>query len=224
VRTVAALGASLAHEVNQPLAAIATNADAAVRFLDAGNLAEVRDALQAIAADAHRAGEIILRARRLVRNQPVKAESVDATEVAAEVLAFARTRLRHAKVSASLEGGDAPRVVADPVQLHQALLNLVLNAVEAMEAEPGRHRRAVTVRIAAEGKGVRISVSDTGPGADDEALARMARTFHTTKPRGTGLGLLVTRSLVEAHGGRLAVARNRGRGLTFTLHLPGESP
>jgi PAS domain S-box-containing protein len=224
VRTVAALGASLAHEVNQPLAAIATNAEAAVRFLEAGNLAEVRDALQAVAADAHRAGEIILRARRLVRNQPVKAESVDATEVAAEVLAFARMRLRHAGVKATLAGTDAPRVVADPVQLHQALLNLVLNAVEAMESEPEQHPRVIGLRIAGAAKGVRIAVSDTGPGADDQTLSRMAQTFHTTKARGTGLGLLVTRSLVEAHGGRLEVTRNRGRGLTFTLYLPGDSP
>jgi PAS domain S-box-containing protein len=224
VRTVAALGASLAHEVNQPLAAIATNAEAAVRFLGAGNLGEVRDALQAIAADAHRAGEIILRARRLVRNQPVKVESVDAMAVAAEVLAFARARLREAGVSTALEGKPAPRVVADPIHLHQALLNLVLNAAEAMEAEPPQHRRVIAVRVAAAPGGVRIAVSDTGPGADDESLARMAQTFHTTKPRGTGLGLLVTRSLAEAHGGRLSVARNRGRGLTFTLHLPGESP
>ena len=96
-------------------------------------------------------------------------------------------------------------------------------ALEAMEAEPAEHARKLVLRVEAAGDRVRIRVVDTGPGAGDEALARMFQTFHTTKTRGTGLGLLVTRSLVEAHGGRLEVARNAGRGLTFTIHLPGES-
>jgi PAS domain S-box-containing protein len=225
VRTVAALGASLAHEVNQPLAAIAANAEAALRFLDADNTVEVREALEAISADARRAGEIILRAHRLVRKQPVAAEPVDPQRVAAEVLAFTQTRLRHAGVKARLQAGASlPRVHADPIQLYQALLNLVLNAIEAMENEPAGLARTLGITLDREDGGVRIRVSDTGPGADDEALARMAQTFHTTKVRGTGLGLLVTRSLVEAHGGRLAVSRNRGRGLTFTIQLPGEAP
>jgi PAS domain S-box-containing protein len=222
VRTVAALGASLAHEVNQPLAAIAANAEAAMRFLDAGNAKEVREALGAIADDAHRAGEIILRARRLVGKQPAEAEQVDAGRIAADVLALARTRLRHAGVTARLERpARLPAVLADPIQLHQALLNLVVNAIEAMESEAPELERILTVRVAPGNSGVSIRVSDTGHGADDEALARMLQTFHTTKARGTGLGLLVTRSLVEAHGGQLAVARNKGRGLSFTIHLPG---
>jgi PAS domain S-box-containing protein len=225
VRTVAALGASLAHEVNQPLAAIATNAEAALRFLGAGNTDEVREALEAIAGDARRAGEIILRAHRLVRKQPAAAEEVDAGKVAADVLAFARTRLRHAGVTARLERPAKLRsVLADPIQLHQALLNLVVNAVEAMESEPPEMERVLTVKVESVDSGVRLRVADTGHGADDEALARMLQTFHTTKARGTGLGLLVTRSLVEAHGGRLEVARNAGRGLTFTIQLPGEEP
>ncbi|HEX4943087.1 MAG TPA: ATP-binding protein [Usitatibacteraceae bacterium] len=225
VRTVAALGASLAHEVNQPLAAIVTNAEAALRFLDAGNVAEVRDALEAIAADAHRAGEIILRAHRLVRKQPATADPVDPVRIASEVLEFTRTRMRHAGVRARCEARKAiPRVMADPVQLYQAILNLVVNAIEAMENEPPGFERSLVVAAEPEKGGVRVRVTDTGHGADDEDLARMAQTFHTTKARGTGLGLLVTRSLVEAHGGRLDVARNAGRGLTFTIHLPGETP
>jgi PAS domain S-box-containing protein len=225
VRTVAALGASLAHEVNQPLAAIVANAEAALRFLDAGNKAEIRDALEAIAGDARRAGEIILRAHRLVRKQPAAAEPVDAARVASEVLAFTAVRLRHARVTARVEApGKLPPVMADPIQLYQALLNLVINAIEAMEGAPPEEERVLVISAGREKSGVRLRVSDTGPGADDEALARMFQTFHTTKARGTGLGLLVTRSLVEAHGGRLEVARNAGRGLTFTIHLPGEAP
>lgn len=225
VRTVAALGASLAHEVNQPLAAIVTNAQAALRFLDASNVGEIREALEAIATDARRAGEIILRAHRLVRKQPAAAEAVDATRIASEVLEFTRTRLRQAGVKARVEtAGRIPRVSADPIQLYQAILNLMVNAIEAMEGEPAGNERAIIVAIAPEDAGVSIRVTDTGPGADNETLARMAQTFHTTKARGTGLGLLVTRSLVEAHGGRLEVARNTGRGLTFTIHLPGEDP
>jgi PAS domain S-box-containing protein len=224
VRTVAALGASLAHEVNQPLAAIVANAEAALRFLGSGNAAEVHDALEAIRDDARRAGEIILRAHRLVRKQSAAAEAVDAGRVAADVLDFTRVRLRHAGVKAAL---DAPAVLplvhADPIQLYQAILNLVVNAIEAMEANPPQAARELRVGLRAQGSGVRVTVTDSGPGADDESLFRMARTFHTTKDRGTGLGLLVTRSLVEAHGGRLDVARNRGRGLTFTIHLPGEA-
>ena len=225
VRTVAALGASLAHEVNQPLAAIVANAEAALRYLESCNTGEIREALTAIRDDARRAGEIILRAHRLVRKQPVAPEPVDAARVAREVLAFTRVRLRHAGVEARLDCAAAlPRVLADPVQLYQALLNLVVNAIDAMEGNPPGAPR--TLAIAAEGEdgGVRIRVTDSGHGADDETLARMAQTFHTTKARGTGLGLLVTRSLVEAHGGRLDVARNAGRGLTFTIHLPGEQP
>lgn len=223
VRTVAALGASLAHEVNQPLAAVLANAEAALRLLESGKTDDVREALESIVSDARRAGEIILRARRLVRNQPAQAEVVSPADVAGEVLAFIRTRLRHAGVDAALEGARSKALVRiDPVQLYQALLNLVLNAVEAMEAEPAEHPRRLVLRVESAGDRVRIRVADTGPGAGDEALARMFQTFHTTKTRGTGLGLLVTRSLVEAHGGRLEVARNAGRGLTFTIHLPGE--
>jgi len=222
---VAALGASLAHEVNQPLAAINANAEAALRFLDAGDATEVREALEAIAGDARRAGEIILRAHRLVRKQPAAAEPVDPAHTAAEVLEFARVRIRHAGVRARLDAPAAiPRVMADPIQLYQALLNLVMNAIEAMEGVAPGLERTLVVAVEREKGGVRIRVKDTGPGADDAALARMFQTFHTTKARGTGLGLLVTRSLVEAHQGRLEVARNRGRGLTFTIHLPGEEP
>lgn len=224
VRTVAALGASLAHEVNQPLAAIVTNAEAALRYLDSANLVEIREALQAIADDARRAAEIILRARRLVRNQPVTADPVEPVRIASEVLEFTRTRLRQAGVRSRLEvKGKIPRVLGDPIQLHQALLNLIVNAIEAMEGEPEGVERALLVSVGAAGAGVRIRIADTGPGADDESLARMFQTFHTTKSRGTGLGLLVTRSLVEAHGGRLEVARNPRRGLSFTLYLPGEA-
>ena len=225
VRTVAALGASLAHEVNQPLAAIIANAEAALRFLDARNLDEVREALEAIAGDARRAGEIILRAHRLVRKQPAAAEPVDPARIAAEVLDFTRTRLRHAGVKARLEAsGTAPLVLADPIQLYQALLNLVVNAIEAMENEPAGFERSLAMAVEPENGGVRIRVSDTGHGVDDDALRRMFQTFHTTKARGTGLGLLVTRSLVESHGGRLEAVRNPGRGLTVTIHLPGEEP
>lgn len=225
VRTVAALGASLAHEVNQPLAAIVANAEAALRYLESCNTGEIREALAAIRDDARRAGEIILRAHRLVRKQPVAPEPVDAARVAREVLAFTRVRLRHAGVQASLDCAAAlPRVLADPVQLYQAILNLVVNAIDAMEGNPPEAPRALAIAVEGEDGGVRIRVGDSGHGADDETLARMAQTFHTTKARGTGLGLLVTRSLVEAHGGRLEVARNPGRGLTFTIHLPGEQP
>lgn len=225
VRTVAALGASLAHEVNQPLAAIVANAEAALRFLASRDTGEVREALEAIREDARRAGEIILRAHRLVRKQPVAAEPVDAGRIAAEVLEFTRVRLRHARVASTLDcPGSLPPVTADPVQLYQAVLNLVLNAIEAMEDNPARAARTLRIALRAERDGVRLSVTDSGHGADDAALKRMAQTFHTTKDRGTGLGLLVTRSLVEAHGGRLDVARNRGRGLTFTIHLPGAEP
>ena len=132
-------------------------------------------------------------------------------------------RKRHAGVEARLEAGAGlPLAQADPVQLYQAILNLVVNAIEAMEGNPAQARRTLVITTEPEDGGVRMRVADSGPGADDDSYARMAQTFHTTKARGTGLGLLVTRSLVEAHGGRLEVARNRG--LTFTIHLPGAEP
>ena len=150
----------------------------------------MREALQAIAGDGRRAGEIVLRAHRLVRKQPAQAEQVDPAQVAAEVLAFTRTRLRHAGVKTVLEADEtAPKVVGDAIQLYQALLNLVVNAIEAMESQPQDLERVLRVTVARAGKDAVLQVADTGPGADDELIARMFQTFHTTKARGTGLGL-----------------------------------
>ncbi len=218
VRTVAALGASLAHEVNQPLAAIVANAEAALRLMDAGKPDDVREALEAIVADGRRAGEIIHRVRGLVRREPRQNLPIEPNALVKEVVRLAGVRIRHAGIEA-VQALDAkvPLVAADPVQLHQALLNLVVNAIESMEDDGGGTLRVATAQ---DGAGVRFTVSDTGPGADDAAIERMFNTFYTTKARGTGLGLLVTRSIVEAHGGRLAVARNRGRGLVFRFTLP----
>jgi two-component system sensor kinase FixL len=214
------LSGSLAHELNQPLAAILANAEAALRFLDRPlpELGEVREGLEQIAASSRRAGETIRGLRAMLRNEPAQLVPVDLNELVLEVLRILRGDLlqRHVAVSARLQPG-VPAVSGDAMQLQTVLLNLLMNAVESMgEVESP----AITVSTRDGPDGVRLDVADIGCGIRPADLDRMFLPFVTTKASGLGLGLALCRSLVQAHGGRLWASNNHGAGATLHLWLP----
>jgi PAS domain S-box-containing protein len=217
VTTLGEMAASIAHEVDQPLSGVVINANACLRFL-AGppNLDEVRDGLQAIARDGRRASEVIARIRALARRTPGGKAPLDINDLIREVVVLAEgeTRRTHARVRTEL-AGDLPRVVGDPVQLQQVVLNLLLNGLDAMSAVVERPRELVvrTQREAADR--VHVAVQDSGSGIDPQHADRMFEAFYTTKPSGMGMGLSISRSIVEQHGGRLWVVPNDGPGTTF---------
>jgi signal transduction histidine kinase len=215
------LAASIAHEVNQPLAAIASNSEASIRLLasKSPDIAEAMAALREIAGDARRAGDVIKRLRDLVRGTTQPAD-VDVNDALVEVVALIRSRLNARGVTIRLElDPDDPHVSGDRLQLQQAIINLVGNAAEAMS---GAHeRREVTIRSGRDGKGaVILSVEDMGPGVDLETSDRLFYPFFTTKPAGMGMGLSIVRSVAEAHGGSVSVSAGPTKGAIFQLTIP----
>jgi signal transduction histidine kinase len=224
VSTVGQLGQSLAHEINQPLAAIQLNAEAAQKLLEETHpdLAEVRAALGDIVADNKRAQEVIGCVRNLVKNTPPGRARIAVNQVATDAVRVMQADAAAKGVAVQLElQADLPAVDGDTVQLQQVVLNLLLNAVETVSENPSPPR-LVTVRTAAEAEGctVSLSVSDNGPGIDPETAKRLFEAFFTTKPQGLGLGLPICRSIAEAHGGALSYASTPGKGAEFWLRLP----
>jgi signal transduction histidine kinase len=224
VATVGQLGQSLAHEINQPLAAIQLNAEAAQKLLEETHpdLAEARAALGDIVADNKRAQEVILGVRHLVKNIPPTPTRIGLNQVATDAVQMMRAdaAAKGVSVHLQLEAG-LPAVVGDSVQLQQVVLNLLLNAVEAVSQNPSPPR-LVTVRTAAEAEGrtVSLSVADNGPGIDPKTAERLFEAFFSTKPHGLGLGLSICRSIAEAHGGALSYPSAPGKGAEFRLRLP----
>jgi two-component system sensor kinase FixL len=226
VTTLGELTASIAHEVNQPLTAIVNNANACLGLLSNGSreLDEVREALSEIVDDGDRAGAVIARVRSLVRKSPLEKIPLQLSDVVADVLALAssETAARRATICNEVSAG-LPIVSGDRVQLQQVLLNLVINGLEAMSTVEDS-RRLLTIRGRAgtqEGKRVTtISVRDTGIGLVAEEMGRLFEAFYTTKPLGMGMGLAISRSIIEAHGGRLWAEPNLGQGATFLFSLP----
>jgi signal transduction histidine kinase len=215
------LMASLAHELNQPLAAIRSNAQAALRFLSASapDLEEVRSALAEIVEDDRWASEVIRRLRMLARRGDGERAPIDVNEMVRETLQMVRTEVIERHVAVDLElGPGLPPVLGDRVQLQQVVLNLVLNAVEAMAGT--EHPRMVAARTAVTGGNVTVSVRDSGKGLGDADLERIFDAFYTTKPEGLGMGLSISQSIVDSHGGRLWGERNADRGMTFHFSLP----
>ena len=212
------MAASIAHEVDQPLSGVVINANACLRFLAGAspNLAEVRDGLQAIARDGRRAADVIGRIRALARRTVTEKEPLDINEVIGEVVAIAQGEARrtHASLRTVL-ARQLPRVVGDRVQLQQVVLNLLLNGLDAMHTVVDRPRELVirTQREAIDR--VRVAVQDSGSGIDPQLANRLFEAFYTTKPSGMGLGLSISRTIVEQHGGRLWVVPNDGPGTTF---------
>jgi PAS domain S-box-containing protein len=226
--TMGELTASIAHEINQPLAAIVTQSEAALRFLDRDepDLEEVQDALSSIRLDGMRAAEVIRSLRALAKKSGLQLTKVDMDDVVREVLALARGELRRHDVvlHTELAADDRP-VVGDRVQLQQVLLNLIMNGVDAMR-DMTEHARELTLSSTlAEPGSVLVAVADTGTGLDPAVAERMFQPFFTTKPDGLGMGLAICRSIVEAHGGRLWVSPRapHGADVRFTVPLWTES-
>jgi C4-dicarboxylate-specific signal transduction histidine kinase len=218
VATVGELTASIAHEVNQPIAATVTNAHAALRWLGAQppNLDEVGQALARILKDGHRAGEVIGRIRTLIKKAPPRKDAVAINDAILEVVALTRAEAANNEVSIRTQLADGvPLVQGDWVQLQQVILNLIMNAIEAICSDSGGDRDLLICTRKAEPDGVLVEVRDTGPGLAPAAVEQLFESFYTTKPSGLGLGLSICRSIVEAHNGRLWVSSNVPRGAIF---------
>ncbi len=218
------LAASLAHEITQPIAAARNNARAALNFLDkqAPDLGEVREALGCVVGDADRAGIIIDRIRDHSRKAPPGKHRFDLNEAIYEVIMLARRAIAENGVSVQtrLPDGQAP-VEGDRVQLQQVILNLVLNAVEAMCAVAEGPRDLLISTEQSPTEGFLVAVRDSGPGIDPEHVERVFEAFYTTKPSGVGMGLSICRSIIDAHGGRLWAGANVPSGAVFQFTLPG---
>ena len=223
VATMGQLTASIAHEVNQPIAATVTNAEAALRFLNARqpDLDEVRDALGCIVRDGERAGDVLGRIRALIKGAPPLKEHVQIDVAIREVIELTRSEAMKNGVLVQTElVEDLPPVQGDRVELQQVILNLILNAIEAMsETNEGPRKLLITTERAEPGD-VLVAVRDSGPGLAPGALENLFKAFHTTKPNGLGLGLSISRSIVEAHDGRLWASPNAPRGAVFQFTLP----
>jgi PAS domain S-box-containing protein len=221
------MAASVAHEVNQPIAAVITNANAGLRWLGArqSNLDEVREALVRIVRDGTRAGEVISRIRALVKKTPPRRERLAINQTIREVVALTQTEMQRNGVTLrSRLANDLPLVSADRIQLQQVVINLIVNAIEAMSGASERPRELTIVSGTDCTNDLFVEVHDTGPGLHPEQLDRLFQSFYTTKPDGIGMGLAISRSIVEAHGGRLSAEPNQRQGAVFRFAVPVEEP
>ena len=227
VMTMGELTASIAHEVNQPLGAIVTSAAAGARWLanEPPQMDKARRALERIANDGKRAAEVIRRIRALMKRQSPRKEWLDINETIREVIALAQYQLRRSEILLETQGShDLPLVRGDRVQLQQVLLNLILNAIEAMSGIKERPRELTIVSTSDGPDAVSVEVRDSGTGLDPEHAPHLFEPFYTTKAEGLGIGLSISRSIVEAHGGRLSAAANAPYGTVFLFSLPVNEP
>jgi C4-dicarboxylate-specific signal transduction histidine kinase len=223
VTSLGVLTASIAHEVNQPIAAARNNAASALRFLsrDPPDLEEVREALDCVVSDVDRAGNVIGGIRKLITKTPAPWDDCfDINEAIREMIVLTRGEALKNGVTVQMQLEGLPLIQGDRVQLQQVVLNLILNAVEALSSVDGA-RRELSIRTKRRGADeVLVAVRDSGPGIDSEHLERVFDSFYTTKPSGIGLGLSICRSIIDAHGGRLWAAANEPRGAAFQFTLP----
>jgi PAS domain S-box-containing protein len=241
VTTLGELTASIAHEINQPLASVVNNASACVRWLAAHNLEEARRSASLVISEGHRAGEIISRIRALAKKVPPQKDWLDLNETIGEVIAMARSEMHRNRISLQSQlAKDLPLILGDRIQLQQVILNLLINAIEAMSGmregprelwvssekvtevrgESTEERYEDRALADAEWTHALITVRDSGPGLDPKGLNRPFDAFYTTKPQGLGMGLAISRSIIEAHGGRLWAKANASRGAVFQFALP----
>jgi PAS domain S-box-containing protein len=224
VNMMGELAAALAHEIKQPITAAVTNAGACLRFLEMErpDILEAREAASGTAGCATRAAEIIDRVRALFKKTAPQWEPVNINELIREIALLLQNEMRRHSVAVHLGlAEDLPEVMADRVQLQQLLMNLMLNAIEAMQGVSGH--LGINSQQTDDGQ-LLIAVSDTGLGLPTEKADQIFDAFFTTKPQGTGMGLAISRSIVESHGGRLWASSNSGRGATFRFTLPYEEP
>ncbi len=217
------LTASIAHELNQPLAAIVINGNAALRWLGAkpANPDEAAQAAERIVRDANRATDLIKRLRALTKRGPGKAVWLDVNQIIADTLTLVRSEVARNHVSLAIDLADElPPVQVDPVQIQQVILNLVVNAIEAVSAQPTPSRAVeISTSVVPAGQ-VIVTVSDSGGGLGSAEQDRLFDAFYTTKPDGMGMGLAISRSIVESHGGRIWAGAAGGRGAAFSFSLP----
>src|SRR6267378_5821001 len=225
VTTMGQLTASIAHEINQPICAMVTNAEAALRWLGRRppDLEEVRQTLGRIISDGGRAGDVIGRIRALIKKAPPRKEGLEINEAILEVIALTRGEVVQSGVSGRTQLAEGlPLIQADRVQLQQVILNLIINAVEAMSGLGEGSRELVISTGRDASNGVLVSLRDSGPGLDPASLERLFDAFYTTKSGGLGMGLSICRSIIEAHWGRIWAGANEPRGAVFQFTLPVE--
>jgi PAS domain S-box-containing protein len=223
VSTIGQLTASIAHEVNQPLAGVIANAEACLRWLDRGtpDLDAARRSVEWVLDDGNRASEVIRRVRALANKTDIEKAPLDINDVVSEVIALVRRELISHRVSVRTEFASAlPMVLGDRVQLQQVIINLVMNGIEAMQSITDRPRELMIRSSQDETHQVLVSVTDSGVGISAENADRVFNAFFTTKSSGMGMGLSICRSIMEAHGGRLWATVNVPRGATFQFTLP----
>jgi C4-dicarboxylate-specific signal transduction histidine kinase len=222
VTTMGELAASIAHEINQPLAGIVSNANASLRWLarESPDLVEASQAIQRILRDGNRAGEVIARMRALFKKARAAKERFDINAAIEEVVVLTKSEVQRNRVALRMElAPDIPNVMGDRVQLQQVVMNLMLNAVEAMRTVEDRRRELVIRTERSEGGQVRVVVEDSGVGLDPVSIGKIFDPFYSTKPGGLGMGLSISRSIVEGHQGRLWAVPNVGPGATFQFTL-----
>jgi PAS domain S-box-containing protein len=223
VATIGQLTTSIAHEVNQPIGALVTNAHVALRMLGAEppDLNQAREALEDIIKDGRRASDVIQRIRALLRKAPAQTDELDINQVIEETVALARSEILRSGVVLEIQlGRDLPSAQGDRVQLQQVIMNLVMNAVEAMSSMAEGTRVLQIATDKDRGDYVSITVSDSGPILERESLDRFFEAFYSTKPTGMGIGLSICRSIIEAHEGRIWASANEPRGATLHITLP----
>jgi PAS domain S-box-containing protein len=225
VTTMGELTASLAHEVNQPIAAAVTDANTCLRWLtrDQPDLEEAREAASRMAKDATRAADIISRIRLLFEKVSPQRELVDVNEVIREMIVLLLSEVTRYSISVRPElAEDLPQIIGDRVQLQQVIMNLIINGIDAMKDVDGMRELAIKSQRA-EHEEIVVSVTDSGMGLPSQQAEQIFNAFFTTKPHGTGMGLRISRSIIESHGGRLWAANNSPRGASFCFTLPHQS-
>jgi C4-dicarboxylate-specific signal transduction histidine kinase len=219
--TLGELTASIAHEINQPLAAIMTSANACQRWLDIEppNLDKARASVERVIGDTNRASEVIARVRDLAKGKTPREEWLSLNDVIEEAASLARTEIDGRGISLHISLASGPPVLADKVQLLQVITNLILNAIEAMD-DVSPDARKLEICSRADAGGVVVTIADTGVGLGSDACDHLFDAFWTTKEHGLGIGLAISRSIVEAHGGHIWATPNSGTGATFQFSLP----
>lgn len=226
IATLGEISASIAHEVNQPLAAIVTNANACTRWINARppNLTQIAASIEDIAEDANRASGIVNRIRALAKRADPKRELIEINAVINEVLTLMQPRFQENRIGIRTAlGGDLPMIYGDRVQLQQVALNLLVNAIDAINASSTDRREIRVVSARSIGSGVTVAMEDSGVGISAKATNHLFDAFHSTKSDGMGIGLSICRSIVEAHGGDIWASPNMAQGAVFYFTLPEES-